>query len=165
MEKIEEMWFPIIQAPDYYISDHGRVLSTKRSKPRFLKQAKSDRGYEFFRPSVNGKTLGALYIHRLVAQYFIPNPDNLPQVDHMDRDKTNNLVTNLRWVTIGEQSENRDAARGIRIAKSKLTEEQVREIRARRKKGESYVAIALDYPVNSSTIRQICKRLTWKHVD
>ena len=165
MSKPEEMWFPIIQAPDYYISNHGRVLSTMKSKPRFLKLGKSDRGYEFFRPSVNGKKLGPLYIHRLVAEYFITNPDNLAQVDHIDRDKSNNIVTNLRWVTVKEQQKNRDVAKGIRSGRAKITEDDVKTIRARNKKGDSYSAIARDYPISPADISKICKRLSWKHVD
>ena len=45
--------------------------------------------------------------HRIIAKHFIPNPDDLPQVDHVDRDKTNNSIENLRWVTGSENSRNR----------------------------------------------------------
>ena len=42
------------------------------------------------------------YVHRLVADAFIPNPENLPQVDHIDYDRKNNKLTNLRWVTVSD---------------------------------------------------------------
>ena len=47
------------------------------------------------------------YYHRILARHFIPNPDNLPQVDHIDRNKTNNSIENLRWVSAGENLRNR----------------------------------------------------------
>ena len=48
-----------------------------------------------------------LYVHRLVAETFIPNPDNKPCIDHIDRDPTNNNVQNLRWATLQENQNNR----------------------------------------------------------
>lgn len=47
-----------------------------------------------------------VYMHRLIADAFIPNPDNKPEVDHIDRDRTNNDISNLRWVTGGENKHN-----------------------------------------------------------
>jgi len=164
MDELKEMWLPIAEAPDYYISNHGRVLSSKFGRPRFLKLYKKETGYFIFRASINGKQK-SMYVHKLVAAYFIPNPDNLPQVDHIDRNSTNNVVTNLRWVTTKEQNHNRNIPRGISNGRAILTEDDVRTIRARRKKGESYVAIALDYPVSSTNIRYICNRKYWKHLD
>lgn len=46
-------------------------------------------------------------VHRLIAETFIPNPDNKPTVDHIDRDRTNNHITNLRWATMKEQMQNK----------------------------------------------------------
>jgi hypothetical protein len=53
-----------------------------------------------------------IYIHRLVALAFIPNPENKPTIDHIDRNKLNNRVENLRWATHSEQVLNRDMPTG-----------------------------------------------------
>jgi hypothetical protein len=54
----------------------------------------------------NNKIYQTLKIHRLVAGHYIPNSENKPQVDHIDRDKKNNNVENLRWATNGENKVN-----------------------------------------------------------
>lgn len=91
--------------PNYLIYDDGRVFSKgdKFHKPRFLKpQKKNQKGYL-------GYCLGRgnnVYIHRLVATHYIPNPDNKEQVDHIDGNIFNNDVENLKWVTTQENANN-----------------------------------------------------------
>ena len=66
----------------------------------------------YMRVSLNSRPY---LLHRILAKHFIPNPDNLPEVDHIDRDKTNNSIENLRWVSASENSRNRTfTARGRR---------------------------------------------------
>ena len=59
-------------------------------------------------------------IHKLVAQAFIPNPENKPQVDHIDSNPQNNNVTNLRWVTKEEQYENENTKKKMQLAQERL---------------------------------------------
>lgn len=85
----------------YQISNLGRVKSlgngkSNNSKEKILKCGKSKQGYIFVSLSKKGKKKNYL-IHRLVAQAFIDNPDNLPEVNHINEDKTNNCVDNLEY--------------------------------------------------------------------
>ena len=91
---------------DYTISEDGKVWS--KYKNRFLKPCLDSIGYLYFGLSKNNKQKN-FSIHRLLAIHFIPNPDNKPTVDHIDRNKTNNSLSNLRWATHLEQNENRGA--------------------------------------------------------
>ena len=90
--------------PGYQVSDQGRVWNAKTQ--RMLKPSVRPNGYY----QVNMVAANGLrkkeYIHRLVALTFIDNPDNLPQVDHIDRDRGNNKVANLRWASASANQRN-----------------------------------------------------------
>lgn len=85
---------------NYYIYDNGDVLNTATNK--ILKGSISEHGYKYYRLSKDN-IKQAFYAHRLVAEYFLDNPFNLPVVNHKDGNKLNNNVNNLEWVS---QSEN-----------------------------------------------------------
>ena len=85
---------PIVDFPGYYITKDGKVWSEKTKK--FLK-LNGDR-YYFVDLYKNGIKYHKK-IHRLVAEAFIPNPNNLPQINHIDENIHNNCVTNLEWCT------------------------------------------------------------------
>lgn len=95
----DEIWCPINGYEGIYeVSDQGRVKSLKFGKERILKTDKVVGGYLQVTLCKNGE-LKKYRVHRLVAKTFIPNPDNLPQVNHKDENKTNNSVHNLEWCT------------------------------------------------------------------
>ena len=79
------------------------------------------RGYLKVKLHKNGEQRN-FSIHRLVATAFIPNPDNLPEVDHIDRNRYNNNVENLRWVSKQQNIENRDSAECGRKLRVKCVE-------------------------------------------
>lgn len=100
-----EIWKDILgYEKSYQVSNFGRVKSLSfKTKNRFscfningkiLKQQKTKFGY--FRITIGSKTKSFL-VHRLVAEAFIPNPENYPQVNHIDENKINNNLSNLEW--------------------------------------------------------------------
>ena len=83
---------------DYLITEEGDVYSTKFRKLRKMKQSRDYKGYKKIDLCNNGKQK-TYKVHRLVAETYIPNPDNLPKVNHIDEVKSNNNVANLEWCT------------------------------------------------------------------
>ena len=104
----EEIWRPVVGYEGLYeVSNTGRVRSLDRyvrcksyrlHKGKVLSPGKDKDGYLFVVLSCNGKHK-TIAVHKLVAQAFIPNPDDLPIINHKDEDKTNNRVDNLEWCT------------------------------------------------------------------
>lgn len=147
----------------YDVTDTGEVFS--RLSNKVLKAGKTKKGYLIV--NLRQKTFN---LHRLVAQAFIPNPDNLPQVNHIDGDKTNNNVTNLEWC---DNSFNQLHALKIGLKKdygvnshtAKLTEKEVLEIRSKYiPRVYSMCRLADEYGVSYIVINKIINRKTWKHI-
>ena len=90
---------------NYEISDFGNVRNKKTNK--ILKHSTATIGYYSVGLYKNRK-MKTCFIHRLMAENFIPNPHNKPEVDHIDRNPLNNCISNLRWATKSENQLNKN---------------------------------------------------------
>lgn len=97
---MNEEWKDIDGYPGYKVSTYGRVMSYHHwREPTVLRMRHRGHGYLGVRLyDANGGSSN-LAIHRLVAEAFIPNPDNLPEVNHINEDKHDNSVQNLEWIS------------------------------------------------------------------
>ena len=97
-----ELWKPVLGYEGFYeISNLGQIKSLVKKQKKIIKNCENGAGYFVVTLCRNGKRRMAS-IHRLVAEAFIPNPKNLPQINHKDGVKTNNLIENIEWCTAKE---------------------------------------------------------------
>ena len=172
LEDIEgEKWIKIPYNEEYYqISTYGRVKSSQNGKVKILKPCLNTKGYlcVFLFKNKNRKIFT---IHQLVADAFIPNPDNKPEVDHKFNNKFDNYFENLRRVTSSENKkyayETGAKKSGQEHQQAKLTNEQVRWIRKNYIPGDSEFgqgALAKNFDMSQSAISFIISGRSYKHV-
>jgi len=146
----------------YMISEKGEIYS-KISK-KILKTCLTKVNYHMITLCGRYKK-EKLYVHRLLAIAFIPNPENKATVNHKNGVKTDNRLANLEWNTYSENNQHAlDNKLRIPQCGRKLTEGQVRSIRIYLKQGVSPVIIGKRYKVHDRTIRDIRNGRTWKHI-
>lgn len=86
----------------YQVNQNGEILNTVTGK---ISKGSVDKLTGYVRVNLYNGNNNMFLVHRLVAESFIPNPNGLQQIHHIDGDKTNNHVSNLEWVSIKEHSE------------------------------------------------------------
>lgn len=170
-----EEWRPVRGFEGRYeVSNLGRLRSLLFDpRGRVMKVKPDARGYVRAQLQWSTKRL----MHRVVAEAFIPNPDNLPAVNHIDGNASNNAVANLEWVTHSENMahswrklesyKNRVAVspRGEAQWRHILKEVQVLAIRDEYARGgTSQRKLAKKYGVSKPAIQAITSRRTWAHI-
>ena len=177
---MKEKWKIIEEFPRYLISNKGRIkiLSTLEDKKLFVK----DDGY--VATTLGDGKQSYKYVHRLVAEAFIKNKHDKPQVNHINGIKGDNRAENLEWVTPSENirhaidtgllkyKKKEESIKSSKYPKgedvngSKLNAEKVIEIRFLWESGDyKKVQLAKMFNVNESTIRDVITRRQWKHID
>jgi hypothetical protein len=163
----------------YSVSRDGRVWTHRRGK--YLNPGSSSQGKYLSVCLTRDGKVKCFSIHRLVASAFIENPDNKPQVNHIDGNKRNNNAYNLEWVTGSENMKHAhstgliDSLNGVssrfikgfdprRRAPRLLTESQVVMIRNRHADGETFRSISESYSLDESSIRRCCRRQSYKDI-
>lgn len=155
-----EIWKPAKGLEDrFLVSNYGNVWSIRKGKPAKL----SNHNLGYLQMGYNeGLKTKVFKVHRLIAQTFIPNPDNLPDVNHKDLDKKNNRVENLEWMS---RKDNMRHARTNDAWKTKLNANQVKKIRQALKRGQTQVSIAAKFGVSQTHISCIKRGLVWDRSD
>ena len=159
-----EVWKPFcIQERIYYVSNTGRV---KNKYNKILHAVVGSSGYEEICLCVNYKRYYKR-VHRLVAQAFLPNPNNYPCVNHINGNKLDNNVSNLEWCTVAhntQHSYNHGYQRG-KSGNCKLSDAQVILIRRLRLAGLSRFEVCALFPeIKQSTIFDCYYYETYKHI-
>lgn len=106
MEIYNEIWMQINYHNDYYVSNFGRVKNIETGKILSMNRTNGN-GYKIIHIRKDGKGKN-YYIHRLVGEAFLENPNNYKYIDHIDIDKTNNNANNLRWCSQSQNCQNRN---------------------------------------------------------
>lgn len=144
---------------DYDIEQDGTIINKKTR--HILKPFNHNKGY--LKVMIGGKKY---YVHRLVAIKYVPNPLNKKQVNHIDGNKKNNHYSNLEWCSNEENhlhaQKNNLLRKGENCSWSKLTEEEVRQIREN--KDKNIKDLSLEFNVHPNTIKDVLNNRSWKHV-
>lgn len=151
--------------PDYFISEDGQIFSMKNGAMKQLKLKLESYGY--YRIGLDNRSY---LVHRLVAKTYIENPENLGYINHRNGIKTDNNVSNLEWITAGDNQKHayntglKNIPRGVLNGRSILSEQDVIEIYKRLLENERVSDVAKDFDIHTSTVSDIKFKRHWSHI-
>lgn len=172
---IGEHWITLVidgmsENETYTISNFGRIKSYKVNKEDgSIIKGSTLKGYKILNIKLNNEKRTTKYIHKLVAESFIPKDNDLQQyVIHLDFDKSNNHIDNLKWVTketmFAHQKINPNYKRGT-INYSKLTETDVIRLKKKLKRGKNKLyKLAKEFGITHTQLNRIRKGENWGHI-
>jgi hypothetical protein len=166
-----EEWRAVPGYEGYFaVSNLGRLKRVKSGRSTYPNRILTGRtvfGYTRVKLSKQG-VKKEIYVHQLVARAFLPAIEGKPFINHKDGNKLNNRVENLEWVNTQENNQHAyDVGlkrRGETHHQSKLSAEEVRQIKIRLANGEKVSELAADFNVCHATVWQIQKGNNWKHI-
>ena len=161
----------------YKVSNHGKIISYL-TNPKLLAGTINESGYRYANLRKMNQTK-CLRWHRIVAKAFLPNPNNLPEINHIDGNKLNNCVSNLEWCTRkqnmvhakenGLMPSDVDAKhlykKGESNIKSKLKKNEVLEIRRMYKLGGcTHRDLAKHFGISRGHVSRVLSKHVWTHI-
>lgn len=164
---MKEIWKPIKGCENLKVSTFGNIKSKNEIRKAWIDSC----GYPSISIIINRKNKKRIRIHRLVAKHFIENPNLYKTVNHIDGNKLNNNIKNLEWCSYrtnnlhARKTGLHKQIKGEQVKLARLNKEDVLKIRAEyQPRTNSLGKIAKKYGVGRSTIFQLIKRITWKHI-
>lgn len=164
-----EIWKPINWMDHYEVSNKGRVRSDRRTYDvqnmsfcdyRLIQLDDNGSGYQFVKTPKH-----RAYVHRLVAEAFVPNRERLSQVDHLDGNKKNNSAVNLEWVTglenVRRAIRNGQISSGIGSPRGIFDESDLKRIKALYSKGVSQTEIAKTLGTSLSNVNNVLRGVNY----
>lgn len=174
---MKEIWKKVKGYSSWYeVSNMGRLKThnwKNKGITKIMRPAMDHGGYlRTMLKRIDGKT-HTIKVHRIVAENFIDNPENKPQVNHINGIRNDNRVINLEWCSHSENIKHsfftkRSSNKGTLNPSCILTEKQVKQIRDEYQPGrgndKNSTALAKKYNVSASTIKAIISNRLWSHL-
>jgi hypothetical protein len=160
-----EIWKTIKEFEDYQVSTLGNIRSLKFGKERILKKNINSSGYFCCNISINVSK--SFYLHRLIAESFIYNPENKKEINHINGIKTDNRIENLEWCTRSENMKHAYVTGLKKDKRRKLNKNQVLDILnncvvSNKKNKSTVLYFSIKYNVSKSTITKIIRQEIYK---